>query len=80
MDEVKIKSSVTRRLLSEFLTRIINKKIGGGTSIVIKDLEINKEESATNKEYKFKVEVEGTITQTAMEYLLWKTRSGSGTN
>lgn len=77
MDEVKVKSSVTRRIVSEIITKIVNKKIGGGTNIVIKDLEIVSEEAET-KQYKFKVEVEGTITQTAMEYLLWKTRNGSG--
>lgn len=80
MDEVKIKSGFSKRMLSAFLMKILNKKFGPGIEIYLNDLEIEKKDNQICPQYRIAINGELYLTQTIVEDLICKKRSGSGTS
>lgn len=78
MDEVKVKSTFSRMMLSKFLTKIISKKFGSDVEIYVNDLSIIKND--IEERYHIVADAEGYIPNKVVEDLICKKRSGSGTS
>ncbi len=78
MDEVKIKSAFSRRMLSTFLMKMLRKKFGPGIEIYLNDLEIEKRDTQICPDYKIAINGELYVSQTVVEDLLCKKPTGSG--
>ncbi len=78
MDDVTIKSDFSCRILSRFLEKMIEKKFGSGISLNLSDVHIWKEENGLR--YHLSANVSAEVNNKAMEDLICKKRSGSGTS
>lgn len=78
MDEVKIKSGFSCKILSKLITKMIEKKLGPGIEIHLSDVQIWKEES--DLRYHLSANIVAEANNGIVEDLICKKRSGSGTN
>lgn len=78
MDELKVKSTFSRMMLSKFLTKIASKKFGSDIEIYVNDLSIIKND--IEERYHIVIDAEGYVPNEVVEGLICKKRNGSGTS
>lgn len=78
MDEVKVKSTFSRMILSKFLTKMASKKFGSDIEIYVNDLSVIKND--IEERYHIVIDAEGYVPNKVVEDLICKKRNGSGTS
>lgn len=77
MDEIRVKSGLGKRIVSEFLSHQLVKKLGKPIGFGLYHLDIVEDEAQT---YNIQIECDIRISKEDLKDLIWKDRIGSGTS